>query len=258
MFIKKYFFIILLLFDLNFLYAQEQIMVKPTETPIFAPGYIPSQQEAIMYKGDKEYNEKKYKEALQYYLTFLKKEPENLKALKQAAFCYYKLGHHNYAYTLFKKVLEIDKKDKDANEFMNFYNNLMEKKKKQLEQRRWFDSFWRSIVLPGWGQVHNNQIVKGLLFGGAFLTATGITIYCVNDEITKYDRYLITNENHDLAFNKAQEAYNSALLWGIITSVIYLGGVIDAAINYNCDEARQVYLKLDDKGKIYFSVINKW
>lgn len=254
---KNYILLFLFLLIAGFLYSQEQITVKPTETPIFAPGYIPTQQEALMYKGDKLYNEKNYKDALQYYVAFLKKEPGNLKALKQSAFCYYKLGNHNYAYTLFKKVLEIDSKDKDAQEFMKFYDTLMEKKKKQFEKRSWFDPFWRSLLIPGWGQIHNNQLVKGLLFGGAFITSTGITIYCVNDEISKYDRYLKTNENHDLAFDKAQEAYNSALIWGVIASIVYLGGLIDATINFDCEEARQVYFIYDSE-RIYLSLINKW
>ncbi len=254
---KKCLWLLIFLLNSIFLFSQEQIIVKPTETPIFKPGYIPTEQEAFMYKGDKQYNEKNYKEALRYYFAFLKKEPKNLKALRQAAFCYYKLGNHSYAYTLFKKVLEIDKNDKDAKEFMSFYNTLMEKKKKQFEKRNWFDPFWRSLLIPGWGQIHNNQIVKGLLFGGAFLTSLGLTIYCVNDEIFKYDRYLNTNENHDLAFNKAQEAYNSALIWGVVASVVYAGGIIDAAINYNCEEAKQVYINFD-KEKIYLSFIKKW
>ncbi len=255
---KRYWWLIVFIILNNvFLFSQEQIIVKPKETPVFSPGHIPTEQEVLMYKGAKAYNEKNYKEAIQYYFAFLKKDPKNLKALKQASFCYYKLGNHNYAYTLFKKVLEIDKNDKDAKEFMSFYNTLMEKKKKQFEKRNWFDPFWRSLLIPGWGQIHNNQIVKGLLFGGAFLTSLGLTIYCVNDEISKYDRYLKTNENHDLAFNKAQEAYNSALIWGVVASIVYAGGIIDSAINYDCEEAKQVYIKFD-KEKIYLSFIKNW
>lgn len=256
---KKSILIFILLLTCVLSYAeQEQITVQPTATPVFAPGYVPTKLETLIYRGDILYNEKKYKEALQYYLAALKQEPDNIKILKQAGFCYYKTGNHNYAYTFFKKVLQFDKKDKDANEFMNFYDTLIEKKKKLTEKRTFFDPLWRSFLLPGWGQIHNNQIVKGLLFGGAFLTSLGITIYCVNDEITKYDRYLKTNENHELAFNKAQESYNSALIWGVITSVVYLGNLIDAAINYDCEEVKQVYFYIDDNNKIYLSIVKKW
>jgi len=253
---KKLLFLILILAT-GYIFADEKIVVQPTETPITSPGYIPTQKEVLQYRADKLYNEKKYNEALPLYLELIKTDNKNIKIWKQIGYCYYKLNNHNYAYNIFKKVLELDKNDKDAKDFMNFYNNLIEKKQKQSEKRTWFDPLWRSALIPGWGQVYNNQLVKGLLFGGAFITSVGITIYCVQDENTKYDRYLKTNENHELAFNKAQEAYNSALIWGVIASVVYAGNLVDASINYNCEEARQAFLKFD-KESIYLSYLIRW
>lgn len=253
---KKLIFLALV-FTVSNIFADEKIIVQPTETPVTVPGHIPTQKEALQYRADKLYNEKKYSEALQLYLNLTKMDNKNIKVWKQIGFCYYKLNNHNYAYNIFKKVLELDKNDKDAKNFMNFYNNLIEKKQRQFEKRTWFDPFWRSALIPGWGQIHNNQLAKGLLFGGAFITSVGITIYCVQDENAKYDRYLKTNENHELAFNKAQEAYNSALIWGVIASVVYAGNLVDAAINYNCEEARQTFFKFDKDG-IYFSYLKRW
>lgn len=253
---KKLIFLALV-FTVSNIFADEKIIVQPTETPVTVPGHIPTQKEALQYRADKLYNEKKYSEALQLYLNLTKMDNKNIKVWKQIGFCYYKLNNHNYAFNAFKKVLELDKNDKDAKNFMNFYNNLIEKKQRQFEKRTWFDPFWRSALIPGWGQIHNNQLVKGLLFGGAFITSVGITIYCVQDENAKYDRYLKTNENHELAFNKAQEAYNSALIWGVIASVVYAGNLVDATINYNCEEARQAFFKFDKDG-IYFSYLKRW
>src|SRR5208337_3664409 len=175
-----------------------------------------------------------------YYYAAVKIKDDYIYAWKQVAFCYYLLKKDKYAYVAFKKVLSFDPDDKDAKEFMDFYNSLIAKSQKKPVKREMFDSAWKSAALPGWGQINNNQVLKGLLFGSAFWICAGLTVYNVMDERSKYDKYENANENLDIAYNAAQDAYNMALTFGIVTALVWVGGMVDAGLNYNCEEARSV------------------
>jgi len=217
-----------------------------TAPDVFVPLHltITAEQKAdlrsqYMFKGDQYFKSYYYAQALRYYYVAVQIEPDYVRGWKQVAFCYYLLKKHNYAYIAFKKVLSYDPDDKDAKEFMDFYAEWINKsQKKPPVKREMFDSVWRSMVLPGWGEMNNNQVLKGLLFGSGFILSLGLTIYNVMDERSKYAVYQQANENIDIAYNSAQDAYNTALVFGIATALVWIGSMVDAGLNYNCEEAR--------------------
>jgi tetratricopeptide (TPR) repeat protein len=215
-----------------------------------------TKSEQYMDYGEKLFSSGNYVSAVKYFYAVTRLEPKNIKAWKKTAFCYYKLNKHNYAYGAFQMVLKYDSTDKDALEFMDFYKTIMDKRKVK-EKREPIDSIWRAAVFPGFGQIYNGQIAKGIIVGSAFIVSTGLTLYYVDDEKTKYIKYKKVNENQDIAFNQAQEAWTAALIWGIITGGVYAAGIIDAGISYNCDEARSAGLMLKDNA-VYLAAGYRW
>jgi tetratricopeptide (TPR) repeat protein len=222
--------------------------------PAAAPARAPAAQQRkatpdmYYYAGEKYYNAFKYAIAIKYYYYATQLDKNYLAAWKKLAFCYYKLNKHNYAYNTFKKVLDFNKEDKDALEFMQYYSNLVEKAKKQKEQRTIVDPLWRAALLPGWGQFYNNQIMKGIVISAGVIVSGGLTAYSVVDENIKYNKYVNTNENHDIAYKEAEAAWNTALIWTIVTAVIYTGGLIDAGINYDCIESKMIEAGINKQG----------
>jgi tetratricopeptide (TPR) repeat protein len=210
------------------------------------------------YAGEKYYNAFKYNIAIKYYYYATKMDKNYLAAWKKLAFCYYKLNRHNYAYSAFKKVLEFNKEDQDAVDFMQYYSNLMEKAKKQKEQRTMIDPLWRAAVLPGWGQFYNNQVMKGIMISAGVIISGGLTAYSVVDENIKYDKYKNTNENHDIAFKEAEAAWTTALIYTIVTVVIYAGGAIDAAMNYDCVESKMIEAGINNEGALMLCANIRW
>ncbi len=217
-------------------YAPTQLTMTPEQKDELRAEY--------MIKGDELFRAYKYDEAIRYYYAAVKVQDNYMRGWKQMAFCYYLLKKHQYAYSAFKKVLSFDPNDKDAKEFMDYYNSMITKGQKKPIKREMSDSSWRSAVLPGWGQIYNNQVLKGLLFGSGFLISAGLTVYDIVDERSKFDKYETANENLDIAYSAAQDAYNMALTFGIATALIWIGGMVDAALNYNCEEARSVDVTL--------------
>ncbi|HDQ25737.1 MAG TPA: tetratricopeptide repeat protein [bacterium] len=198
--------------------------------------------------GEKLFKKRQYEEAFKYFGAAARLNPKDKEAWKKAAFCAYQLKRHNVAFNAFKKVLALDDSDKEAKDFMDFYKTMQEKAVKKQEPREMTGPLWRSALLPGWGQVYNNQTVKGILFGSAFLTSLGLTIYNINDASLKYNRYINTNENHDIAFKEAEDSNNTAIMWAVILGAVYAGNLVDAALNYDSLDAMSVTLRPKNSG----------
>jgi tetratricopeptide (TPR) repeat protein len=224
--------------------------VTPAQRPI-------TKSEAIMAAGDKYFNVKNFAMAVKYYYYATKLNPNDIKAWKKTAFCYYQLKKHNYAYYAFQMVLKKDPNDKDALDFMDYYKTIIGNSKKKFEKREMFDPLWRSAVLPGWGQFYNKQYGKGTLYGAAFLCSLGLTFYNAADEKTKYGKYVVANENQEIAFKEAQDAWNYALIWGIIAGVAYAANIYDAGANYDSDEAKGLAINIKQDA-VYITASMKW
>lgn len=216
-----------------------------------------SKTEQYYRYGEKLFNAGDTANALKYFYAVTKAEPGSAKAWKKVAFCYYKLKKHNYALSAFKMVLKKDPKDKDALEFMDYYKTIIDKNVRAKEVRQPFDSVWRAAVFPGFGQIYNNQIGKGLVVGSAFIVSTGLMVYNVADEKVKYEKYLKANENQEIAFKQAQDSWTLALVYGIIAGAVYAGGIVDAWMNYNCDEAQTAGLIIRDEA-VLLAIAYRW
>ena len=207
--------------------------------------------------GEKLFNAGDYQNALKYFYAVTKAENTNIKAWKKTAFCYYKMKKHNYAYSAFKMVLKHDPGDKDALEFMDYYKTIMDQTAKKKQVREPVDSIWRSAVFPGFGQIYNNQIGKGLIVGSAFIVSTGLMIYNIVDEQAKYEKYITANENQEIAYKQAQDSWTAALVWGILAGAVYAGGIVDAGLSYDCDEAKTAGLIIKDSA-VYLAAGYRW
>lgn len=210
------------------------------------------------FAGEKFYNAFKYDAALKYYSYCVRLDKNYLAAWKKIAFCYYKLNKHGNAFAAFKKVLALDKNDKDAQEFMSYYGSLIAKTKKQKEKREVVDSLWRAAVLPGWGQFFNNQSMKGIIISAGAIISGGMTAYSIVDQNNKYDKYISANENHDIAYKEAEAAWTTVLIWTIVTAVIYAGGIVDAAMNYDCEESKMIEAKINNEGVFTVCANIRW
>jgi tetratricopeptide (TPR) repeat protein len=218
-------------------------------------GYTKSEQ--YMMRGDKYFKAGDYLNAARYYYGLTGLNQADIKAWKKLAFCYYQLKKHNYAYNAFQMVLKYDKNDTDAREFMDYYKTVIQKSKQAAPKREMSDSLWRSAILPGFGQFYNNQGTKGMVIGGAYLCAVALTIYNTSDERTKYAKYLKVNENQQTAYKEAQDAFNGALMWGLIAGAVYAGAAIDACMNYDCEDARAVTMEMKN-GAVYLAAAMRW
>jgi tetratricopeptide (TPR) repeat protein len=204
----------------------------------------PVHEKARLYynRGEQLFKAGNYPEAVKYYYTAAKIDNKFLDAWKKTAFCYYQMKKHKYAFVYFKKVLAMSPDDKDAKEFMDYYEGFIEKSKNAKIKREMFDSVWRAAVAPGWGQMYNGQMLKGIFVSGAFLLSTGLCLYNVADQRDKYNKYQQTNENQDLAYKKVQDASTSALIFGLAAAGIYAAGIVDAALSYNSTDAQTAVL----------------
>lgn len=109
------------------------------------------------------------------------------------AISFFTLGEPDSAHLHFMTLLSMDKNyspdpirtsPKIRDFFANIkeeYNNLDNQNRPEYIERYMFvedlrpNAAWRSIVLPGWGQLYKNQPVKGYVFGGTFLVGLLVT-----------------------------------------------------------------------------------
>ncbi|MFW6211019.1 MAG: hypothetical protein ACOC4H_02750, partial [bacterium] len=89
--------------------------------------------------------------------------------------------------------------------------------------------------------IYNHQMLKGILVSSGTLLSAGLTVYNIADYNLKTEKYENANENHDLAFQEAEDAGKKAVIFGIITAAVYIAGIVDAGINYDSQDARLAY-----------------
>ncbi len=95
------------------------------------------------------------------------------------------------------------------------------------------DAFFRSLLIPGWGQQYNDQTVKGWTFTGLTLGIAGFAVaqHVVSDN--KYDAYLnaaSTEESNEL-YDSAQSAATQRNVALITLGAFWAFNAIDAVIN---------------------------
>jgi TM2 domain-containing membrane protein YozV len=125
--------------------------------------------------------------------------------------------------TIYSDMLTIQ--DKAFMTIQNFEEYLAERKYPST-------ALFRSALIPGWGQLYNDQPVKASLFGGSAIVSLAVDIYLYN----QYQSF-INNTDEDVNYSedlqKAKE-YNSYLLISTgITLSVWVLNMLDAYISAN-------------------------
>ncbi|MCX8093483.1 MAG: tetratricopeptide repeat protein, partial [Candidatus Goldbacteria bacterium] len=94
-FLLNILFLIVLLFQMNNISAQEVQNIKSVNSQNVPKTQIPADK--YFEVGEKFFNEKKYKDALKYYIAAIKIDKNYVLAWKKIGFCYYQLKNHDMA-----------------------------------------------------------------------------------------------------------------------------------------------------------------
>lgn len=88
----------------------------------------------------------------------------------------------------------------------------------------------RSMLLPGWGQLHKGDRTKGIVLGSAWIAAAGATVFMHASRARARDAYLdetdpdLVTEKYDV-FNRRHRARNAL---AISAAAIWLASYVDA------------------------------
>jgi len=98
-----------------------------------------------------------------------------------------------------------------------------------------FDSAWRSLILPGWGQFYNKDDLKGWVFTIAGLSAAGITVAKYFDFDKKRKSYENATDSTlmDALYNDANNAYHEFNGAAKITALVWALNLVDAVLSYD-------------------------
>jgi len=102
-------------------------------------------------------------------------------------------------------------------------------------------AFWRSILLPGWGQWYNGRPIKGSIYAG-------LTLVCAGMAIRNWDRALGSDEGGSLFWSRQAWAHGRNN-WLILGGTVYLLGAVDAYVD--------AHLQTFDVGPISLAVLPK-
>ena len=163
------------------------------------------------------------------------------------ALSFYNLGKIDSARTHFLSLLSIDPAFeldpiKVSPKIIAFFNQLKQEIPSHAEDRDIAHTKYifvedlrpgaafRSIILPGWGQIYKHQKMRGYIIGGAFiasLAATGISLYLEKDN---RDKYLGSTTLTDI--EKNYQTYNDWFkrrkFFTVSTVCIWAAAVVDA------------------------------
>ncbi len=91
---------------------------------------------------------------------------------------------------------------------------------------------WRSLVLPGWGQVYKEQDVKGAAFAAAQVLSLAALIFMQTEVNRRHDDYLRIKGHDDPnvedRYQEYRRAYQTRNVVGYITLSLYLVNYLDA------------------------------
>jgi len=120
---------------------------------------------------------------------------------------------------------------------LNLNNVLCAREQERTFNKEPFEAGARSILLPGWGQIYNNQPVKGFIIFGIEIGAISTSLVfnkLGGDYRSKYET--ATNPEDAIKYyDKSNDYYRmrNYLLWGYIG--VWAFNVIDAIINADGD-----------------------
>lgn len=86
----------------------------------------------------------------------------------------------------------------------------------------------RSLVLPGWGQVFNQQKTKGYIIAGATLLSLTAAIVMYNKANDTYSEYEDKGIPDDPLYDDYSKELDTSRIFGYLTAAIWIWGVVDA------------------------------
>ncbi len=91
---------------------------------------------------------------------------------------------------------------------------------------------WRSLVLPGWGQVYKNQDTKGAAIAAAQVLSLAALVFMQTEVNRRHDDYLrikdYNNPDVEDRYQEYRRAYQTRNVVGYITLGIYFVNYLDA------------------------------
>ena len=151
-----------------------------------------------MVKARQFYQAKRYQEAVAAFNQVLASNPNDAQAYQGLGNSYYAMGDKNNAVVNYRRSLAIDPSNTALQNFLNSYDPQTSGGTQMAGNGDWTGAAWRSMVLPGWGQVQNGQETKGYILGGVTLSlfAGTVATYMIGDDARK--EYLgLTDPNAD-------------------------------------------------------------
>lgn len=95
------------------------------------------------------------------------------------------------------------------------------------------DAFFRSLLLPGWGQQYNNQETKGWLFSGLTVGLGSVAVAQHVAYRNSWNKYMnaTSPEQSNTYYDKASTAYANRNIALMIIGGVWAANAIDALIN---------------------------
>ena len=103
---------------------------------------------------------------------------------------------------------------------------------------------WRSLVLPGWEQMHRGHRTRGLLWMSASAALFAGTVQSVIRTRSRYDRYLQATDPQESStrYEAYNRLYQSQFYWGYGLAAVWLGAHIDAVFFTRNNKNRRLAL----------------
>jgi hypothetical protein len=142
-----------------------------------------------------------------------------------------KLSKNNEGFILELEVISLKKLSVIAKSSIVLKENWVQQLvKNHLLVQTKASSIWRSALIPGWGQLHQDQESKGILYMGLSLTTLGLAVYSqlqANDYLSRYEKNLVSSVD-DRADAKLYQSQANLLWMGL--AGIWLTNIVDSII----------------------------
>lgn len=95
------------------------------------------------------------------------------------------------------------------------------------------DALFRSVLVPGWGQIYNNQDAKGYVFTGVTLGLVGAGVFQRMQSNKTHDEYMKATSKEDATklYDEMSNQYDQSNLLFMIAGGVWVVNVVDAFIS---------------------------
>ncbi len=176
-------------------------------------------------------------------------QPDDLILIHQySGYAFFNFGQPDSAKKHFLAILNIDPEYefdpvRTSPKIISFFKKIKETYRQELSQKKLIafpryvflkdprpEAAWRSLALPGWGQMFKKQKKKAYLFGGAFVTGVAATLVAYQLESSYHEKYLQSTEPSAIKdnYDRYNLWYKTRKISTIATAGIWLWAFADA------------------------------